>query len=150
MPVAPLPSDATIRSIVCRLNHPLRYVLNVYTHMWSCKRKFGNASVTIGATGEAKAPHYKIEYSNDRGQHLFGIYRGLGHRPFGGLGVIGFNDILLSDDPHEVIVLDAEIGERDAPKRPDHLLLDRNWSTRAMSLEEVGLLRIELGKRGRR
>jgi len=147
-----IPADATIASIAQAhtLNRPLRYVLNVYTHMWSCKKKFGNAFVRVGITGEGKAPHYRIEYSNDRGISIFGVYRGPGHRPFEDLGAFRANDIVLSDDPHEKAAVAAEIVNRDAPNKPDHLLQDHNWSTRAMSLEEVGLLRIELEKRGRR
>jgi hypothetical protein len=118
--------------------------------MWSCKKKFGNAFVRIGLTGRGRAPHYKIEYSSDRGQSTYGVFRGPGHRPFENLGELTANDIVLSDDPREKAAVDAEIANRDAPDHPDHFLQDHNWSSRAMSLEDVGLLRMELEKRGRR
>ena len=108
-----IPADATIASIAQAhtLNRPLRYVLNVYTHMWSCKKKFGNAFVRVGITGEGKAPHYRIEYSNDRGISIFGVYRGPGHRPFEDLGAFRANDIVLSDDPHEKAAGSQRCGE---------------------------------------
>jgi hypothetical protein len=116
--------------------------------MWSCKKQFGNASVRIGITGEGKAPHYKIEYQRDSGGiATFGIYRGLGHRPFEDLGSIDF--IVLSDDPAEITEVATEIAKRETPEHPDHFVKVFSWSAQATTFEKIGALRMELQKRRR-
>jgi hypothetical protein len=142
-----LPADATIASLLDRLNSPNNYIQNVFKHMWDCKKKFGDASVRIGISGEGKAPHYRIEYTNDRGTAIYGVYRGQGHKLFDDLGDSNIIDIVLSDDPNEFAEVANELEKREAPERPDHLLQAQNWSSHAMSFKEVGALRTELQKR---
>lgn len=53
-------------------------------------------------------------------------------------------EIVVSDDPKEFVEISNEIKKREGP---DHLLQAQNWSSHAMSFEEVGALRTELQKR---
>ena len=130
MPKQILPRDATIENLLNSLNKPRDYVQQVYENMWECKRANGNASVTIAITGEGRAPYYRIDYAKDGNRSFFAVYVGLGHRRRDDLGQ--FDLKLLGTG-----------------NWPDHLLKPDNWSSRAMSLEEVGALRAEIQKRRR-
>jgi hypothetical protein len=124
MPEQTIADDATIAGIAGSLNSPIKYVRNVLEQMWDCKRERGNASVRIGTMGEGRAPNYLIEYSRDSQQKLavYGAYHGLGHKKMKNFDTSG----LVRLEPIA-----------------DRTLMRENWSSRAMTLDEDGVL---LGK----
>ena len=80
----PLPKDATIATVLPTLTRPENYITSVLGHMFACKREQGTASVRIGAMGEGKTPHYKVEYVVPGQKYpypIFGVFDGRNHKP---------------------------------------------------------------------
>lgn len=75
MPKFQMPKDATIESILSRLIKAVPYIEGVFQHMHECKRENQSARVRIGVLGEAKFPHYRVEYDIPDQPYPYPVYR---------------------------------------------------------------------------
>jgi len=134
-----LQADATIADVVGSLNKPAEYVRLVLHNMWDCKRQHGEASVRIGITGKGRTPHYLIEYHNESlsDPAVFGIYRGSSHKELEGLGKWNYN------------IVDLLEGKPIEGQPPEHWVEEGHWSSRAMTLDEVSKLLLQLRSKTR-
>lgn len=69
--------NATVEHALPTLNDKREYVRVIFANMAECRRLHGDAWVTIGITGEGKAPNHKIHWEEIAVEaNLFGAFNG--------------------------------------------------------------------------